>query len=36
MGKPLVQLLESFNYSEIEIVMDINDKERIIKARKNV
>jgi release factor glutamine methyltransferase len=36
MGKPLVQLLESFDYSEIEIVLDINDKERIIKGRKNV
>ena len=36
MGKPLIRLLESFEYSEIEIVLDINDKERIIKGRKNV
>jgi hypothetical protein len=36
MGNPLVKLLESFDYSEIEIVLDINGKERIIKGRKNV
>jgi release factor glutamine methyltransferase len=36
MGLPLNQMFESFNYSEIEIVTDINDKERIIKGRKNV
>ena len=35
MGKPLVELLKSFDYSHIEIVSDINDKERIIKGRKN-
>ena len=35
MGRQLVQLLESFEYSEIEIVSDINNKQRIIKARKN-
>ena len=36
MGKSLFQLLESFNYSGIEIVADLNNKERIIKGRKNV
>ncbi|HEX7492745.1 MAG TPA: peptide chain release factor N(5)-glutamine methyltransferase [Bacteroidales bacterium] len=36
MGKSLFQLLESFNYSEIEIVKDLNNKDRIIKGRKNV
>ena len=36
MGKPLIQLLESNSYSEIKIVLDINNKERIIKGRKNV
>jgi release factor glutamine methyltransferase len=36
MGRSLIQLLESFDYSEIEIVADINNKERIIKGRKNV
>jgi release factor glutamine methyltransferase len=36
MGNPLVELLKSFGYSEIEIVSDLNDKERIIKGRKNV
>jgi release factor glutamine methyltransferase len=35
MGKPLIRLLESFEYSEIGIILDINDKERIIKGRKN-
>jgi release factor glutamine methyltransferase len=35
MGRSLNLLLESFEYSEIEIVRDINNKERIIKARKN-
>jgi release factor glutamine methyltransferase len=35
MGKSLNLLFESFDYSEIEIVPDINNKERIIKARKN-
>jgi release factor glutamine methyltransferase len=36
MGRSLIQLFESYDYSEIEIVHDINDKERIIKCRKNV
>jgi release factor glutamine methyltransferase len=36
MGKPLIQLLESNSYSEIKIFLDINNKERIIKGRKNV
>jgi release factor glutamine methyltransferase len=35
MGRPLIKLFESFDYSEIEIVSDINNKERIIKGRKN-
>jgi release factor glutamine methyltransferase len=35
MGKPLFELLESFEYSEIEIVPDLNEKERMIKGRKN-
>jgi release factor glutamine methyltransferase len=36
MGKSLFQLLESFNYSAIEIITDLNNKDRIIKGRKNV
>jgi release factor glutamine methyltransferase len=36
MGKSMVQLLESFGYSEIEVVKDINGKERIIKGTKDV
>jgi release factor glutamine methyltransferase len=36
MGKWLFQMIESFDYSEIEIIHDINNKERIIKGRKNV
>jgi release factor glutamine methyltransferase len=36
MGRSLFQLFESFDYSEIVIVPDINNKERIIKGRKNV
>ena len=36
MGKSMVQLLESFGYSVIEIVADINSKERIIKGTKDV
>jgi release factor glutamine methyltransferase len=36
MGRALFQQFESFDYYEIEIVSDINDKERIIKGRKNV
>jgi release factor glutamine methyltransferase len=35
MGKPLVELFKSFGYSHIEIVSDLNGKERIIKGRKN-
>jgi release factor glutamine methyltransferase len=35
MGKAMVQLLESYGYSDIKIVKDINGKERIIKAIKN-
>lgn len=35
MGNALVQLLESSEYSEIEVIKDINEKDRIIKARKN-
>jgi release factor glutamine methyltransferase len=35
MGKPLFELLESFEYSEIEIIPDLNEKERMIKGRKN-
>ena len=35
MGKPLVELFKAFDYAHIEIVLDINDKERIIKGRKN-
>jgi release factor glutamine methyltransferase len=36
MGRSLVNLMKSHGYSEIEIVSDINDKERILKGRKNV
>jgi release factor glutamine methyltransferase len=35
MGAPMKQLLKENNYSEIEIVMDLNDRERMIKCRKN-
>jgi release factor glutamine methyltransferase len=35
MGRSLLQLLTTFNYSDIEIVKDLNDKDRIIKGRKN-
>ncbi|MEI6048152.1 MAG: peptide chain release factor N(5)-glutamine methyltransferase [Bacteroidota bacterium] len=35
MGKPMIQLLGSFGYSETEIVSDINNKDRIIKGIKN-
>jgi release factor glutamine methyltransferase len=31
----LIQLFESYNYTDIKIVRDLNDKERIIKGRKN-
>jgi release factor glutamine methyltransferase len=36
MGPSMVHLMESYDYSEITIMSDINDKERIIKGRKNV
>jgi release factor glutamine methyltransferase len=36
MGKNLKDLFEKFNYADIEIIKDINDKDRIIKGRKNV
>lgn len=36
LGKSLSEVVESFDYSGIEIVRDLNDKERILKARKNV
>jgi uncharacterized protein with GYD domain len=35
MGSSLVSLLELFGYYDIEVISDINDKERIIKGRKN-
>jgi release factor glutamine methyltransferase len=35
MGNNLTRLLETFDYSGIEIMLDINDKERMIKGRKN-
>ncbi|MCX6253239.1 MAG: peptide chain release factor N(5)-glutamine methyltransferase, partial [Bacteroidia bacterium] len=35
MGKSMVQLLESFGYSDVQIIADINNKERIIKGRKD-
>jgi release factor glutamine methyltransferase len=36
MGKSLLRLFESFNYSDIGIVADLNNKDRIIKGKKNV
>lgn len=36
MGKLIVRLLESSGYTEIQIVADINSKERIIKGTKDV
>jgi len=36
MGKSMIRLLDSFYYSEIEIHTDLNNKERIIRGRKNV
>lgn len=36
MGQPIVQLLETNGYSDIQLVNDINGKERIIKGTKNV
>jgi release factor glutamine methyltransferase len=35
-GKSMVQLLESSGYSDVEIVQDINNKDRIIKGTKDV
>jgi release factor glutamine methyltransferase len=35
LGKSMSHLVESFNYTEIEVVRDLNNKERILKARKN-
>jgi release factor glutamine methyltransferase len=35
LGQSLFEVVESFGYSGIEIVRDLNDKERILKARKN-
>jgi release factor glutamine methyltransferase len=32
MGNPMVKLLESFRYSDIQIIADINGKDRIIKG----
>jgi len=36
MGASLVKMISLYSYSEIQIVPDINNKERFIKARKNV
>ena len=36
MGKSMVQLLESSGYSEVQVIADINNKERIIKGTKDV
>jgi release factor glutamine methyltransferase len=36
MGKSMAQLLGSHGYSEIEIIEDLNGKDRIIKGTKNV
>ncbi|HPT20443.1 MAG TPA: peptide chain release factor N(5)-glutamine methyltransferase [Bacteroidales bacterium] len=35
LGKQMLQLFESFGYSEAEIVKDINGNDRIIKGRRN-
>ena len=35
MGKEMKQLVKSFDYSEVEIINDIHENERIIKGRKN-
>jgi release factor glutamine methyltransferase len=35
MGSPMKQLLKENSYSEYEIVMDLNDRERMIKCKKN-
>lgn len=36
LGNSLVQLIRPFGYSDIQIIKDMNGKERIIKATKNV
>jgi release factor glutamine methyltransferase len=36
MGKSMLQLLESFSYTDIQIIADINNKNRIIKGTKDV
>ena len=35
MGRSLKELFVSYDYSDIKVISDINDKERIIKGRKN-
>ena len=35
MGEPLAELISSSGYSEVEIIKDINERDRIIKATKN-
>jgi release factor glutamine methyltransferase len=35
LGESMLHLFEAFDYTEIELVRDLNDKERILKARKN-
>jgi release factor glutamine methyltransferase len=35
MGNQLTTLLNSYGYADIKIVKDLNEKERIIKCRKN-
>ena len=35
MGESLAELISSTGYSEVEIIKDINEKDRIIKATKN-
>jgi release factor glutamine methyltransferase len=35
MGKPILDLLESFKYSTVKIVKDINGKDRIAKGKKH-
>jgi release factor glutamine methyltransferase len=35
LGKSMIQLVDSFDYTEIELIHDLNNKERILKARKN-
>jgi len=36
MGRSMIQLFESFGYSGIELVADINGRDRIIKGKKDV